>query len=159
MNRRTWLAGLLASPLLSWLGFKKVEASTSGDKPSPLENIEDGDRGLLLCYDFQYSESKRVQQPKSCRIIEFPSTMKLQTTYLKDGLEITWDWHCINPVFDGYPFNITRFIANPVMDDDGVMHSHSNVRAGNVPRRMYGPNKFLLSSIEISNPFSLLKLY
>lgn len=152
MNRRSLLLSFIASPFLCWLKW----IPKNGDEPFtvgvPLENIEDGDRGVLIYYDFQYSESKRVKQPKHCRLIEAPPVMQLQTTYLKEGLEITWDWHCVNPVFDGYPFNIKRFIANPVMDKNGIQHSHSN--ACDIPFRMYGPNKFVLNSINFTNPFT-----
>lgn len=159
MNRRTLLAGLLASPFFAWFGFKskKVEASSNnGDKPFtvglPLENIEDGDRGILLYYTFQYNEYCRLKQPLNCRYVETLPSVNLSLTYLKDGLHITWDWICCNPQFDGYPFNIKKFIAAPLMDDDGVMHSHSNVRPGNIPHRMYGPNKFILNSIAFTPP-------
>lgn len=149
MNRRTLLAGIIASPFLSWLGFKSKPIEAAQD--ILCENIEDGDCGTLLYYNFEYSESKRIKNPQYGKYVDFPPIMKLQLIYLKDGLEIEWDWHCINPKFDGYPFNIKKFISSPQMDKNGIRHSHSNIC--DVPYRMYGQNKFLLSSINITNPF------
>lgn len=160
MNRRTLLAGILASPFLAWFGFNKVKSQEIDNSnelytitTTPNENIEDGDRGTVLYYDFQYHESCRLKQPLHCRYVETLPSINLSVTYRsKDGLVITWDWICCNPKFDGYPFNIKKFVASPLMDDDGVMHSHSNVKAGNIPHRMYGPNKFILSSIAYTPP-------
>lgn len=153
MDRRTLLAGLIASPFFAWFGFKSksVEASPivvfHGHLTFPYENIEDGDRGTLISYDFCYRESKQIKNPPHCRFVEFPNTMNLELTYNKDGCETIWHWICHNPKLDGYPFNIKKFITNPIMDDDGILHSHSNIRAGNICYRMYGENKFMLSSI------------